>query len=116
VADGRRINYHGLGIRLPRAWAFPGDGMNGVECSGIPKSWREACGTTDPQVGFWGKIDGHWTPPIASVGLCQEHGFGCFVLGEGFSYLSAGPSNLEEIDVEEGQTFSETYRIIVQDR
>jgi len=38
------------------------------------------------------------------------------VLGEGFSHLSARPSNLEEIDAEEGQIFSETYRILVQDR
>ena len=116
VADGRRINYHGLGIRMPRSWAFPGDGMNGVECAGTPKPWREACGTTGPQAGFWGKIDGHWNPPVAFVGARQDHGFAWFVLNEGFSYISAGPSNLEEFDVEKGQIFSETYRVIVQDR
>lgn len=116
VPDGRKINYHGLGIRLPRSWAFPGDGWNGVECNGTPKPWREACGTTDRQVGLWGKTDGHWIPPVAAVSICQDHGFGSFILMEGFSYLSVGPSNLEELDIQEGQTFSECYQIIVQDR
>lgn len=115
--DGRKINYHGLGIRLPRAWACGGDGwLNGAECGGLPHAWKEICGTTGPEAGFWGKIDGHWMPPAAAVTLKQNHGFGWFVIKGDFSYISAGPSNLEEMDIEEGRHFSETYQITVEDR
>ncbi|MEI8312925.1 MAG: DUF6807 family protein [Verrucomicrobiota bacterium] len=116
LEDGRKINYHGLGIRLPWAWAFRGDSRNGAECDGVSRPWRDVCGTTGPEIGFWGKIDGHWQPPTAAVTLRQQQGFGWYVMKQDFAYLATGPSNLEELDVSEGRTFEETYQILVQDR
>lgn len=116
LEDGRKINYHGLGIRFPWSWAFQADNMNGVECDGAPSSWKAACGTAGRTVGCWGKIDGHWLPPTAAVTIAQEQAFTWFSIRGDFSYLSVGPTNLDELDVRAGDVFAETYRIVVQDR
>lgn len=116
LEDGRSINYHGLGIRLPWAWAFPDDRFCGVERDGSPCAWKEANGGVGAEMGFRGLIDGFWSPPCAAVTVGQEHGFGWFVLKERFAYLATGPSCLDELDVGAGQTFDETYRIVVEDR
>jgi hypothetical protein len=116
MADGRRINYHGLGLRLPWVWAFSGETFNGVEIQGRAQDWNQACGTSGPEVTCWGRIDGHWSPPTAAVTFRQEQSDTWFVLKADFSYLSIGPSNAEEIDVAQGRIFQETYHIIVQDR
>lgn len=116
VPDGRKINYHGLGIRLPLMWAFGDDRINGAELGGRPASWAEICGTNGPEIGCWGMINGFWNPPIAAVTLRQTHGYGWFAIKAGFAYLSAGPSNINELDVTVGQTFSESYQVVVQDR
>lgn len=116
VEDGRKINYHGLGVRFPWSWAFEPGNMNGVECDGVAKPWKEACGSTGRSVGYWGRIDGFWTPPIAAVTITQEQNFAFYVMRAGFAYLSVGPSNVEELEVQAGQTFAETYHIRVEDR
>jgi len=116
LEDGTRINYHGLGLRLPWMWAFSGDHFCGVEVDGKATDPRQACGSSGPGVTWWGRIDGHWSPPVAAVTFRQEHGYTWFVLKEDFAYLSVGPSNREELDVFEGQEFRETYQVLVQDR
>jgi len=114
LADGRKINYHGLGIRLPWCWGH--DGCFGIEVDGQPATADTACGLHAPSITWWGRIDGHWTQPVASVTLRQAQSFTWFVLRGGFPYLSVGPSNAEELDVREGQTFSESYEIEIADR
>jgi len=114
--DGRTINYHGLGIRLPWVWAFSGDTFSGVEIGGQACDWKQACGTSGPEVAWWGLIDGQWNPPTAAVTIRQEQQGAWFVLKTDFAYLSVGPSNAEEVQIPEGRIFDETYHVLVQDR
>lgn len=114
--QGKLINYHGLGIRLPRSWAFPMDGMRGCLVDGNETDYKKAHGQCSKQVTLWGSFDGHWDPPCGSVTFENNHGFTHFVLMDGFSYLSVGPSNLVEIDVTKGDLFEEKYRVIIADR
>jgi hypothetical protein len=115
LPDERKINYHGLGIRFPRAWAWPEARICGVIIDGKTVPAETACGSNGPAVTWWGKIDGHWNPPAASVTMRQDHGFDWFALRGHFSYLSAGPSNREEVDVKTGQISEETYQLQVKD-
>jgi hypothetical protein len=116
MPDGRRLNYHGLGVRLTWPWAFPGDSFLGVEIEGKPVTPEQASGTTVPEVTFWGRFDGCWQTPHGAVTVRQNHGFGWYVMKDGFSYVATGPSALEEIDVASGRSFDESYEIIVADR
>jgi Family of unknown function (DUF6807) len=115
LPDGRKINYHGLGIRFPWAWAWPEAKVCGVKIDGKTVKAEEACGQHGPAVTWWGWLDGAWTPPVASVTMRQNHGFDWFALQGDFAYLSAGPSNREEVDVKFGQTFEETYQVEIRD-
>jgi hypothetical protein len=115
LPDGRKINYHGLGIRLPWSWAFGGNSFNGTEIDGAASAPEDAVGTTVKEVAMWGLIDGHWSPPCARVALRQNHGFAWFVLKGDFAYLAAGPTAAGPLDVRAGQTFAETYEIEVSD-
>lgn len=115
--DGRLINYHGLGIRLPRSFAHPNERCRGAVVDG------EACtppsaahGTKAGSVKFWGAFDGKWTPEKGGVTFEQPYGFTNFVVDHPFPYLAVGPSNEQPYDVSEGATFDETYTVIVEDR
>lgn len=115
ASGDRKINYHGLGLRLPWAWAFSGDRFNGTERDGVACAPGDALGTTGSEVAMWGLIDGHWTPPRARVALRQDLGFAWFVLKGDFAYLAVGPSNAGPLDVAAGQRFDESYEIEVAD-
>lgn len=114
--DGRFINYHGLGVRLPWMWAFKNTRFNGIEVDGVGSDPMDACGTNGPRLGWWGRIDGYWTPPVATVTLGQEQEFTWFCLKGDFPYLAVGPSNLEERDIVAGSICEERYTIRVEDR
>ena len=118
LPDGRRINYHGLGIRLPWAWAFGPEECpwNGVEIEGNPSTAAEACGMRGASVTWWGLIDGYWSPPKAAVTIEQERDYTWFLIKNGFAYLSVGPSNAEELAVAKGTVFDETYFVTAADR
>ena len=121
IADDRKINYHGLGIRLPWVWAHGGDdtrSCNGVDIAGDASTPSKACGTSGPEVTWWGLIDGHWCPPKAFVHMSQppEQAFTWFVLKGDFPYLAVGPTNGEEREVGKGEVFEESYTIRVGDR
>jgi hypothetical protein len=118
MADGRRINYHGLGVRLPWPWAYPDPAglYSGIEIQGKPTTAEESSGTTAPAITFWGRFDGFWDPPCGAVTVRQNHGFGWYVMKDSFSYIATGPTALEEMDVVPGQRFDESYEIVVADR
>ncbi len=115
LPDGRLINYHGLGIRLPWMWCFPGEWTGGVRIDGQPVEAIAAAGTTGPEVAFVGMIDGQWDQTYAKVTLRQQHGFTWYVLRGDFPYLAVGPSNAGPIEVTAGQRFEEHYEVIVSD-
>jgi hypothetical protein len=116
LPDGRCLNYHGLGIRLPWMWCWGGPLDGSVEIDGVPANPRQAAGCKARSVGFHGLIDGQWEPTKAAVTLSRDRDYAWFVLREGFPYLSVGPSVLEEVTVREGETIEETYTVIVEDR
>ena len=114
--DGRRINYHGLGLRLPWMWRFPGSWAGGVELDGRPTAPLEACGARASSVGFWGLIDGAPRGTRAAVTVRQDHGFGWFVMKEDFPYLAVGPTIAAPLEVRAGDRFEENYEIMIEDR
>lgn len=115
VEDGRKINYHGLGIRLPWMWAYGGPDFGSIVAGDQALTDLEASGRHDTSLGMWGVIDGCWERTKASVTIRQEHDFAWFALRSGFAYLATGPTIEEELDVQTGQTFSETYTVLIQD-
>lgn len=119
IPDGRKINYHGLGIRLPWVWAHGGDdarAFNGLDVGGEPSTPMSACGTSGPEVTWWGNIDGYWSPPVAAVTMAQAQQFSWFLIKGDFAYLAVGPSNEKELDIRTGELAEEAYNVRVEDR
>ncbi|MEX0324925.1 MAG: DUF6807 family protein [Puniceicoccaceae bacterium] len=116
LEDGRKINYHGLGIRFPWMWCFGGSEYGTVEMDSKPVEVLECNGSRVRSVGFTGLIDGQWNRTEAAVTISQDHTFGWFALRSGFPYLSVGPSVLEEVTIKKGETIEEIYSIRVEDR
>lgn len=116
--DGRLINYHGLGIRLPWMWSFGADGSDAfgwLEVDGQPTETLEAHGNMADNVGIWGIIDGQWDRTKARVSMSHQHGFPWYMIRGDFAYIASGPSVAGPVDVKTGQTFSETYVIRAED-
>jgi LacI family transcriptional regulator len=118
LPDGRVINYHGLGIRLPWMWRFPGPRFGAVEVDGVATAPEAAIGTAAAAVGFWGLIDGRWERTVAAVTFRQPagQGFTWYVKKADFPFLSVGPSNAAELDIPKGHVAEESYEVWVQDR
>jgi hypothetical protein len=113
--DGTRVNYHGLGVRLPWSWGYPHPGVAGLRTPGGDAAAEDMMGTTVPEVTMWGKMDGHWEGAAGALTLRQEMGFPWFVLRCPFPYLAAGPTNLAGIDVATGRVFDESYCMTASD-
>ncbi len=114
-ADGTRVNYHGLGIRLPWMWRFSGDLFNGIEADGKASTADAVAGSKVAVVRWWGVIDGFRQPPRCALSMSQKMNYGWFVLKGDFPYLSTGPSILEDIEVNAGSVVNEHYQIRVED-
>jgi len=116
LPDGRTVNYHGLGLRMPWAWAYPNENTSGTEVDSQPVDAAGVIGSTGPAVTMWGLMDGQWSPAKCAVTIRQSGRNTWFLLKQSFAYLSVGPSNAEEINVRTGDCFDETYTITVADR
>jgi hypothetical protein len=114
--DGTKVNYHGLGIRLPWPWCVPYCRTLTVDGE-VQKDFSAASGGTPRSVSMEGLLDGAWSPPRVQVKLSQPASQPCqlFALDAPFPYLSLGPCNLSPLEVSKGQTFTERYEIIVSD-
>jgi len=116
LQDGRSINYHGLGLRLPWAWAYPGETTAGIEIDSFPADAPHVMGSSGPAVTMWGLMDGQWSPAKCAVTIHQSGGGTWFVMRQPFAYIAVGPSNAQEMDVREGDCFDDIYTITVADR
>jgi hypothetical protein len=114
LPDGRKINYHGLGVRLPWQWIFPNPSWSGLSNGEQPyEKYHDACGTKVSEMMMWGKIDGQWHDRFASVKIKQNQDFTWYVYKNFFPYLACGPSNEDELQVRKGECFEENYKIEV---
>ncbi|ODT75972.1 MAG: hypothetical protein ABS76_32675 [Pelagibacterium sp. SCN 64-44] len=113
-ADGRRINYHGLGLRFPRSFG----GMKSssrVLLDGQPADYAEAMGAAAEAVTIIGAYDGSWPPPESGVRMRQFQPGTPFVTRDPFAYLSMGPSNAGPRTVAAHDIIDETYEVEVFD-
>jgi hypothetical protein len=115
--DGRKINYHGLGVRLRRE--FGGD-TGGCELlldreRFADNEFSHALGFTPVEATYVGSVDGGCPPQRASVSIAPAAGHALFVLNKPFAWMSFGPTNLEERDLMQGDVLEDTYSIKVAD-
>jgi hypothetical protein len=114
IPDGRKINYHGLGVRLPWIWVFPNEQFSGIQSQGKSiKNYLDVSGSNGPEMSMWGKIDGQWHDTFAKIEIQQHQDFTWYVYKNLFPYLACGPSNAHDLDVKQGETFEESYVVSV---
>lgn len=108
---GRRINYHGLGLRLRRDFGCTGG--NKLLLDGQPTAFDEALGLTPKQATFVGSLDE--TLAKAGVTIAPGPSHGLFVLESPFAFISFGPTVLASLGLEKGDTLNDSYALSVFD-
>jgi hypothetical protein len=122
-AAGKKINYHGLGLRFCREFGG-GTRNNALQLDDGPVQWNRgakgydfasALGVTPARVTYIGHIDGTWPVPRIGVTMTQEQRNGLYVLESSFAFMSLGPSNLTERTLAAGELLHERYTVSVAD-
>lgn len=113
--DGRRTNYQGLSLRLPRALAM-GSRLF-VSNDRVP--FGEATGASVTDVRVEGRVDPvypSWPGPAVEVSITTPREQGLFALNQPFPYLALGPSNLRPLELAAGEILDLEYEVVVRDR
>lgn len=111
--DGAPINYHGLIIRLSRAWS--GTGNHGFLADGRPTPAAEALGLRVHEACYYGAIDGCPTLTFASVTLRQFQNHRLCLRDTPFAWMTLGPSNGGPLTLPAHTTLDERYEIDLRD-
>lgn len=112
--DGSRVSYQGLALRLVRD--FTQSARLFVDGERVP--FAEASGHVPVQVRLEGRIDPvypQWPGSRVAVSIESEQPHGLFALNQPFAYLALGPSNLEPVNLEEGDVLEARYKVTVTD-
>lgn len=113
-ADGSLVNYHGLGLRLPRE--FSGEIANvEVKLDGRPADIAAAHGTAPQSVEYCGAADGYWPVRFAGVRFTQRQPNTLFIMKDPFAYIALGPSNDQPRALKRGEFLEEDYTVDVFD-
>lgn len=113
-ADGRLVNYHGLGLRLPRE--FSGEIANvEIRLDGAPSSIAAAHGHVPASIEYRGAADGYWPVRFAGVRFTQRQPNTLFIMKDPFAYVALGPSNDHPRTLRRGEFLEEDYAIDVFD-
>jgi hypothetical protein len=113
-ADGTLVNYHGLGLRLPRE--FSGEIANvALRLDGRPVSVAEAHGTVPQSIEYRGAADGYWPVRFAGVRFTQRQPNTLFIMKDPFAYIALGPSNDHPRALKRGEFLEEDYTVDVFD-
>lgn len=113
-ADGRRINYHGLGVRFRREFGCVFRGTT-LYVDGRETPFDEALGMVPREVTFVGTIDGSQSPPSAGLTIRQRQCFALFAIKDPFPLVCLGPSNDGPLRLPRGQTLDNEYDLRVFD-
>lgn len=112
--NGRKTNYHGLGLRFCREFGG-GTGNNQVVVNGEVHLFTDAMGMIPEQVAYIGSFDGCWPPAKGYVEFRQTQKNGLFVYSDPFAFLSLGPSNISPFEWQAGNAIEEQYSILISD-
>lgn len=111
--DGKRVNYHGLGLRFPRD--FGGTGGNTLRVNGdTMHQVADALGAAPRSLEWVGTFD-PWPGTKAALSIQQAGNDTLFVLERPFAYLALGPSNISAVPLRQGDVIENTYTIRVRD-
>jgi hypothetical protein len=115
LPDGRKINYHGLGVRFRREFGVTGGSV--LEVDGRSVGFGEAMGMRPRVVRLTGCLDGFHPVRRAYVQLTQparpHHAL--FPLETPFAFLAVGPSNEAVVTLEAGTAINERFVLQVGD-
>jgi len=112
--DGALVNYHGLGLRLPREFGGAIADI-AVRVDDRAVGIAEALGAVPAVVEYSAAVDGFWPVRRAGVRIGQSQPNPLFILKDPFAYLSLGPSNLVPRELRRGERIVEHYRVEVFD-
>lgn len=113
-SSGNFVNYHGLGLRFPRALEVAGEATLAV-VDGMPTQPALALGSTAHEVGLRGPIDGSWPPRHIDVRFRQVDRKDAFFISRApLAYLSLGPSNASAFRMDSGDVLDARYEIDVR--
>lgn len=113
-ADGKLVNYHGLGLRLPREFGGAQANLR-ISADGVPIEIAEALGQTPRSIEFRGAADGYWPVRFAGVRFAQGQSNALFIMKDPFAYIALGPSNDRPRTLKRGELIEEDYVITVFD-
>ena len=116
MPDHRRVNYHGLGIRLRRD--FGGGTRNNVlvlDGERYTGDFADRMGETPRTVEFIGSLDE--TRPVrrAGVRFKQAGTYDLFVMSDNFAFMTLGPTNRKPLTLERGEAIRESFVVTVFD-
>ncbi|HEX6682734.1 MAG TPA: DUF6807 family protein [Candidatus Limnocylindrales bacterium] len=114
-ADGRRINYHGLGVRFRREFGGGVFGGTTLYVDGRETSFDDALGVVPQEVTFVGTIDGWASPPTAGLTIRQREPNALFAMKDPFPLVCLGPTNAGPLSLKEGQVLISDYDLSVFD-
>lgn len=112
--DGRKVNYHGLAVRLD----WPMMLLNRLELDGHDAKFDEAMGARAARVVYEGSLDPgypNWPPPRVAVTLEQQHGYALFVRTAPFPIFAMGPTTLGSMSLKAGEVLECAYTVRVRD-
>jgi len=113
-ADGRKVNYHGLGLRFPRSFGAMASSSQ-IMLDGQPADYAQALGAQAEAITVIGAYDGIWPPLHSGVCMRQFQAGTCFAIRDPFAYLALGPSNAGARTLAAHEIIHETYQIEVFD-
>lgn len=115
LPDGRRISYHGLGVRFRREFGVGGTSL--LEVDGRQIRFDEAVGVRPTTVRLTGCLDGFHPARRTYLQITQQSQppNALFPLETPFAFLAVGPSNESEVDLGPGASIDERYLLQVGD-
>ncbi|MBO6756450.1 MAG: PmoA family protein [Roseibium sp.] len=114
AADGRSINYHGLGIRFRREFGSVFRGTH-LFLDGVETDFSEGLGQRPHEIAFIGTLDGFDSPPKAGVRVRQMRTDALFATKDPFPLVCLGPTNAGPLDLKTGDTLRCDYELAVFD-
>jgi len=110
TAGGRKINYHGLGIRFRRDFGPVFSGTQ-IFLNAEEVDFAEALGSKPAKTAIVGKLDGYSEPRRAGLSISQHQDHVLFACKEPFPMVCLGPSNGEPLSVGKGETLVSSFAL-----